>query len=99
MSITGYLLGEVFGGHADRGTAPQKLLGTEIFIENPPARGFSATVDPRDLRRQIVSLLRLRPSSGMLSFSPRPQGRLETHTACRPPANALPLLCFPDVHR
>jgi hypothetical protein len=52
-----------------------------------------------DLRRQSVSLFRLRPSSVLRSFEPRPQGRRESHRVGRLLANALPSRCFPAIRR
>jgi hypothetical protein len=77
----------------------KNMLGTEIFIRKPSVLGFPAAVDLEDLRRYTVSLLRLRPISGMRSFSPRPQGTLDTHMDGLLPANALPGLYFSAVRR
>jgi hypothetical protein len=81
----------------ERVAAPQKMVGTEICIRKPSVPVFLVAVDLVDLRRQIASLLRLRPSSGLRSFSPRPQGRLKTYMVGRLLANALPWRCFPGV--
>jgi hypothetical protein len=79
MSITGYRLGEGWVGHMDRVAEPQKMLGTGIYFQKKPSyRGFLAAGHPEDRRRQTVPLLRLRPTSVLRSFSPRPQGRLKT---------------------
>jgi hypothetical protein len=56
-------------------------------------------VDLEDLRRKTVSLLWLRPSSGLRSFSPRPQGKLETHRVGKLAANALPWRYFAAFRR
>jgi hypothetical protein len=61
----------------DRVAAPQKVLGTGIFSKNPPYRVFPAADDPKDLRRQTVPLLRLRPSSILRSLQSPPKGRHE----------------------
>jgi hypothetical protein len=71
----------------------------KYLIENPPYRVFPAAVDHVDLRRQTVSLLLLRPSSGMRSFSPLSQGRLEYQRVGRLSTNALPWRYFPVVRR
>jgi hypothetical protein len=44
-----------------------------VQAENFPYRSFQAAVDHVDLRRYIVSLLRLRPSSGVRNVAPRPE--------------------------
>jgi hypothetical protein len=80
LSITGYRLREGWVGHMDRVAAPQKVLGTGIFSKNPPYRVFPAADDPKDLRYQIVPLLRLRPSSILRSLQSPPQGRLKNLT-------------------
>jgi hypothetical protein len=49
-----------------------------IFPKNPPYRVFPAAGDPMDRRRQTARLLRLRPTSVLRSFQPRPHGRLKT---------------------
>jgi hypothetical protein len=67
-------MGEVLVELADRVAAPQKISGAEVHIPNPPYRVNMAAVDLVDLRRQIVSIFRLRPSFVMRSFSPRPKG-------------------------
>jgi hypothetical protein len=75
LLITGYILGEGLVEHKDRVAVPQKMVGTGIFFsKNPPYRVFSAADDHEDLRRMTVPLFRLRPSSIMRSFEPRPQG-------------------------
>jgi hypothetical protein len=76
MSITGYRLGEGLVEQRDGVAAPQKMVGTELFSKNPPYRASPAANDPENLRRQTVPLLRLRPSSIMRSFEPRPQGEI-----------------------
>jgi hypothetical protein len=45
-----------------------------VYLENPPYMLFPAAVDHMDLRIQTVSLLWLRPSSGMHNVAPRPKG-------------------------
>jgi hypothetical protein len=60
----------------DRVAVPQKMVGTGLFV-----RVFPVADVREDLRRQTVPLLRLRPSSIMRSFEPRPQGRRKTHMA------------------
>jgi hypothetical protein len=52
-----------------------KVLGTGIFTKNPPYCLFPAADDPKDLRRQTVPLLRLRPSSILRILQSPPQGR------------------------
>jgi hypothetical protein len=99
MSIIGYRQGEGLVEHADRVAAPQNMLGTEMFIRKPYVPDFLGGVCPEDLRRDTVSLLRLRPSSGMRSLPLRPKGRIETHVVGRLQANALLWRCFPVVCR
>jgi hypothetical protein len=45
-----------------------------ILAENPPDRFFPVVVDHVHLRRHTMSLLRLRPSSGLRNVLPRPKG-------------------------
>jgi hypothetical protein len=91
----------------DRVAAPQKVLGTGIFSKNPPYRVFPAADDPKDLRRHIVPLLRLRPSSILRSLQSPPQGRheltwlsgaSELHTLLLLPG-CPPLAPTPSSHR
>jgi hypothetical protein len=49
--------------------------------KNPPYRVSPAACDPKDRRRHTVPLLRLRPTSVLRSFGPRPHGRLKAHKA------------------
>jgi hypothetical protein len=72
--MTGYRLGEGWVGHMDRVAAPQKVLSTGFFSKGPPNRDFPVADDPKDLRRQTVPLLRLRPSSIMRSLQASPPG-------------------------
>jgi hypothetical protein len=58
----------------DRLAAPQNMLGSGIFSKNPPYRVIPAADDPKDLRRQTVTLPRLRLSSIMRSLQSPPQG-------------------------
>jgi hypothetical protein len=67
MSITGYRLEEGLVGNMDRVAAPQDVGHGNTF-QNPPYQVCSAADDPQDLRRQIVPLLRLRPSAILCSF-------------------------------
>jgi hypothetical protein len=70
MSITPHRLGEGWVEHMDRVAAPQNMVGTEVLIRKPSIPFFSpAAVDPVDPRRKTVSLLRLRPSTGLRSLS------------------------------
>jgi hypothetical protein len=52
-----------------------KHVGTGIFSKNPLYRGFPAADDPKDLRRQTLSLLRLRSAPILRSHQSRPQGK------------------------
>jgi hypothetical protein len=97
MSITVYRLGEGWGGHMDRVAAPQKVLGIGIFSKNPPYRVFPAD-DPKDLRRQTVPLLMMRPSSILRSLQSPPMGGLNSQ-GCRQLASSIPRCCFPGVRR
>jgi hypothetical protein len=81
VSITGYRLGEGLVEQRDRVAVPQKMWLRDYFSEKPPYQVLPAVDDLEDLRRQTVPLLRLRPSSIMRSFEPRPQGRRKTHGA------------------
>jgi hypothetical protein len=54
------------------------MVSTGLFPKTPPYRVFPAAVDPKDLRRKTVPLLRPRPTSVLRSFRPRPRGRLKT---------------------
>jgi hypothetical protein len=71
----------------------------KLLIQDPPYRVFLAAVDHVHLRRHTVSILWLRPSSVMRSFSPRPHGSPETHRVGRLLASALPWRCFPVTRR
>jgi hypothetical protein len=79
----------------DRGAFRKSGWVRTCLTENPPYRVLPAAIDTGDLRCQIASLLRLRPSSGLRSILPRPQWRLELINACRQLASAMPLRCFP----
>jgi hypothetical protein len=57
------------------------MVGTGIFSQNPPYRVFPVADDPEDLRRHTVPLFRLRPTSVLRSFEPRPEVRLKTRKA------------------
>jgi hypothetical protein len=70
----------------------------KYLFENPKYRFFPAAVDNVvDLRRHTVSLLGLRPSTGMRSLSPRPRGSVESHMAGRLLASVMPKRCFPTI--
>jgi hypothetical protein len=71
----------------------------KYLFEYTPYRVFPAAVDLENPRRLAASLLRLRPSSGMRSFSPRPHGRILSQTAGRQSPNAMPWRFFPVVCR
>jgi hypothetical protein len=75
------------------------MLGTEIYIRKPSEWVFPVADNHVDLRRQTVSLLRVRPSTGLRSFSLRPHGRLERNMDGGLLVGALPWRCFPAVQR
>jgi hypothetical protein len=81
------------------GSGRRSTKGTEINFEDPPYLVFPAAGDHVDLRCHTVTLLRLRPSTGIRSLSPRPHGRYESHTGGRQRASALLRCCFPAVRR
>jgi hypothetical protein len=90
MSTIGYRHGEGSVELGDRGAVPQKMSGTENLTREPSVPGFPAAVDHVDLRRHTMSLLHLRPSSGLRNIPSRPQGIHESHMASRGLASALP---------
>jgi hypothetical protein len=92
-------MGEGLVELADRVPLRKRYRVRKHLFKYPPYLVFMAAVVHADLRRHTVSLLRLRPSSILRSFSPRPHGRLESHRAGRLRANALSWRCFPAVLR
>jgi hypothetical protein len=82
------------------GRLPQNMLGMDILDRRPSVPVLPAVDDViRDLRRQTVSFLRLRPSSNLRNVSPRPQRRLESHGASRQLASVMSWRCFPATRR
>jgi hypothetical protein len=76
MSMGGYRLGKGLVENMYRGTFRRGCWVRNYLTEYTPCRVLPAVVDPGDLRRHVVSLLRLRPCSGMRTVSPRSLGRM-----------------------
>jgi hypothetical protein len=94
--------------HADRVAASQNMLGTDFIFSKTLRTGGGRSCGPPPPDRvapPAATLLRLRPSSGMCSFSPRPPGRIESRMASRLPcetrlpSSALSWRSFPAVRR
>jgi hypothetical protein len=99
LSMDGYRLGRGWLNTRIESSLRRRCWVRKCLFENPPYRVFPAAVDQVDHPSQIMSLFRLRPFTGMCSFSPCPQGRLETHTDGRQLLTALSLRCIPAGRR